>query len=480
MSSLQAAAGRGAGRWRVAIGPVGKALLGILIGVPVGLAVGVNQALLILASGVYWGVDFSQYWTGAISVATGRHVYYWLPGPPIDVAISYPYPPFLAVLLSPLTRFWDSQTARGFWLVFSILCLVLGCYITARLTTVPGQRINGALWLSVLLILPATTWALGLGQISPQLLLIAVGALGLLWSRWPALSGTVMAIGLGIKLFPALLIGYLVARREWRAALLAVGTAGLLVGLTLLVLGGEIYHTYLTQVVPSQRWWLRWPYNVSVAGFFIRLETGPVFSRDPNAYAPFPVLPIAISSLFLVGVCAYGVWRAPAGRAGALAAYSLAIVTMLLTSPMNGNYNILILLLPLTVVLREWASATWWYRAGAYLAVLLLSLPVQLCGDGDWILWTCTLLDGPLAGHFLLFALLLYLCFRRAPRGEDQGRLAEGSQPVASALAPHSTVALVTSGNRRIAATAPCLATRSGWGTRRLSRGGEASRAATG
>ncbi|HLH23007.1 MAG TPA: glycosyltransferase family 87 protein [Chloroflexota bacterium] len=380
------------------------------------------------------GIDFRHSWNGASLVAAGHSPYDWLAENRRPEVGDFQYPPLLALLLVPLTWFLDFPTARLVWFGFGVFCILAGLIATWR-TTGLGLHGTGRRALALCLpLLPASTWALGNGQLSPELFLLIAWIYAAVAGRRAAVAGLLAAVGAYLKSFPGLLLGYFLLRRQWRGFVAAASGGLLLVALSLLVLGWEPHWTYLTRVVPAQRIWIGGPFNVSLAGFVARLfsnngYTTPLIDADTVA----PAL-LALSLALLVGASAYAVWRA--GAASERIAYALCVVVMLLASPINGRYNLLIAALPLAVAAAAVPASRpglWaWLVAAAVLIglptefydlwpvryVLGTAFPVESLSALPWRTgWGILLASGSLFGLLLLAALLFRLCLaQRDPR----------------------------------------------------------------
>jgi hypothetical protein len=100
--------------------------------------------------------------------------------------------------------------------------------------------------------------------------------------------------------------------------------------------------------------------------------------------------------------------------------FAITVGAMLMLSPVNGEYNLIIALLPLAVAStqiqgRDVVRAAWFMAAA-----ILLSLPVDF---SPWLRiaplfsrmgWGTLLAAGPLYGLLALWALLLVLCLESA------------------------------------------------------------------
>jgi hypothetical protein len=371
--------------------------------------------------------DFAVYWQGAATLAAGGDPYGWLLGQ--EEPLKFVHPP----LPPPLTVALDYATVRWLWLGFSALCLLAGLTI--------AWRVSGALWradasallllLAFYALLPETTKALDLGQVSPQLLLIAAGAYAALRRGRPVLAGAVVATGAYLKAFPALLAGFFLLRGRRRAlGAAAVCDAGL-VGLTIPFLGPESWRIYLTGIRPAHRDLVGVPFNVSLTGLLTRL-TGPTGWTSPAVEADaLGQVAILVASASVLAATAYAVWRAVPERPVEDAAYGALVTTSLLTTAMNSHYNIVVFLALAIVTARlqaDWPRQLRWLL----LALLLLRLPVAVCdfwGVRDVCLqhwpdlspeelpwrqgWGNLIAAGPLLGMLVLWGLLLRLGFQR-------------------------------------------------------------------
>jgi hypothetical protein len=146
----------------------------------------------------------------------------------------YLYPPFLAVAMEPLT--WlRCETAQQLWMLFNAGLWLTSAIFMAREVRTLFQS-EGAYTVALLLTLfcfPAW-WGFALGQITFVLLL---GFVGLPWlaRRHPRWAGVVLALFIWIKLYPAILLVWLISNRRWSAvkatviAFAAIGLGVLLV-----------------------------------------------------------------------------------------------------------------------------------------------------------------------------------------------------------------------------------------------------------
>lgn len=362
-------------------------LLVLMLGAAVLLVVatGAIQIIAVVDAWLVPGDDFTPYWNGASSVAAGRSPYGWLtenrPQDPPD----YIYPPLLALLLAPATVILDYATARWLWLAFSVLGVAGGTALVWRSSGICWRGPSRLAALAFVGLLPAVFIALELGQLSPLLLLVIAASYAALGR--PGRAGALLAVGTYLKSFPGLLVGDLLLRRQWRGCVAAVG-AGLALGaVSVAVLGWEPHWAYLTGVIPAQSRWFGGPFNVSLNGFFTRLFMDTPFSSPIVAAPVGGLVLIILSTALLLAATAYAIVGARANAEGERAAFALTVTAMMLAAPINGQYNLVLAVVPLAVVVarvqQAWPHGLRWLL----LVWLLLSLPVEFCDLGLFAQW---------------------------------------------------------------------------------------------
>ena len=160
----------------------------------------------------------------------------------------YLYPPFLAVAMEPLT--WlPCGTAQQAWMVFNAGLWLTSAVLMAREARTLFQS-EGAYTTTLLLTLfcfPAW-WGFALGQITFVLLLGFI-VLPSLARRHPRWAGVVLAVLICIKLYPAILLVWLISNKRWsavKATVIACTAIGLGVVLVVGLPGLLAYHSGIT------------------------------------------------------------------------------------------------------------------------------------------------------------------------------------------------------------------------------------------
>jgi alpha-1,2-mannosyltransferase len=286
------------------------------------------------------------------------------------------HPPFNALLVLPLT-FLPYDIAALLWAILSIV-LYFGVWWFV------GQAFRIHLprhWL-VLLIGLALCWYpfhahLALGQLSFLLTVCVVGCWSLLQQKRDILAGILLSLACMIKLFPGLLLVYLLLRRRWWAIGSAIASMGVLTLLMLVIIGVDDLTFYLTTIIPHDA-----DRFGSVVGNFSlhaaikRLFIGNYLVR-PLIEAPLLATALIIlSSLGVVALLVYQIGRVPPTPTNETVAFALVCVAMLLLSPITWSHALLLLALPCGLFLRDMQEKPRQTEMALFLlALFLVSLP---------------------------------------------------------------------------------------------------------
>jgi hypothetical protein len=195
--------------------------------------------------------------------------------------------------------------------------------------------------------------------------------------------------------------------------------AALIVLATVALYGVQPYLSYLTLSLPPGTIPYAAEFNVSLYGFWARLLTESRYSIPLGDYpGPAKILTL-LSSLTIILICLWANGR-PADELGHRLQVSLWLCAMMLLSPVNGYYNLILLLFPLLNILaylEQHADLNVWRALAA--GVALLWLP------SDWTnwhygihlalhtRWGLLLLTPAVYGQLVLLILLAILVRRR-------------------------------------------------------------------
>jgi Glycosyltransferase family 87 len=302
--------------------------------------------------------DFKQYWQASVNLLQSGDPYATTPEPGSAdqtgaaseaIVIFYPYPPLLAYLIQPLARLQHWQ-AQGVWFGMNCLALSALIWLCIRLSgSLLARRYWGVVILGTLLA-PPTRLSLQLGQVSIMLALLIVAGFALSRRR-PVLAGVLLALGSLVKLYPGLLGLFYVSRCSRRVVWWAVASGALIFALSVLAYGIAPYASYLRKDLLSESYPYTAEFNISLIGFWDRLLS---VSNYAQPLLVWPGLARTIAGALSIGVLAICLWAG--GDSGDALARLLRlgvwICAMLLLAPVNGYYNLVLLLLPLLSALH--------------------------------------------------------------------------------------------------------------------------------
>ncbi|HZW31553.1 MAG TPA: glycosyltransferase family 87 protein [Isosphaeraceae bacterium] len=305
--------------------------------------------------------DFFQDWASARNHWVGLPVYthhaksfpryLGLPPESLGDVVYNAHPPASVFLVLPLGRlaYLDAVLA---WNLVSIAALLASLAIVAA-----GLPELKALWLPAAALLPFCMPVYGnlqQCQLNLALLLMVTAAWALDRSGRPVAAGMLVGAAAAIKLFPAYLVVYLVARGRWRAVLGAAASFLTLNLATAAVLGRQSYDDYLHIVLPYMRVFPTLGFNFSFAGFWNKLfnpaaEGGVVIPLWASpAVARCGTLLSDLVATAIVAAVAYRA-RTPARRD---LAFGAAVTAMLLVAPMTWDISMVFLLVPIALIAR--------------------------------------------------------------------------------------------------------------------------------
>ncbi len=294
--------------------------------------------------------DFSLYYTSALALRSGIDPYYSnleKLGGPLGLELPDPftsnYTPLFLVAFEPLTEL-PIETAYWIWFAVSI------CSMTAALALlIGGYEIGGmAAWMVVglFLLFPGVTTHFQFAQSQFVLLLTLVVMLQGLNHDREKLAGAALAIAIMFKVFPIVMVGFLVSRRRWRVIGWAVVTVVALAVLLLPQFGARDWLQFFKNTGKD-------PYvlsynNMAPAAFFSRLywHFFTVNSSDLIRH-------LIIAGFDLV-VAAITFYVSAHDQVSPDLGFSLWLIAMLLLSPLVWIHYLPLLVIPAVQVAWLW------------------------------------------------------------------------------------------------------------------------------
>lgn len=191
------------------------------------------------------------------------------------------------------------------------------------------------------------------------------------------LSGACLAVAAAIKLYPAYLFLYALARRDWKAI-----TGGAVVGIaitivTMGVFGVDAYRDYVQTVLPELRNVTNNWGNSSLLAFWERLLGDPVETVSPVTTSPLAMKTCVWTSW--LAVTAFAAWRAlqAESRSDKDAAFSVVVLAMLLMSPTTWHHYFVLASIPVCIALQISRRGTW-QRLAVWFAFVALTIAPRL------------------------------------------------------------------------------------------------------
>jgi alpha-1,2-mannosyltransferase len=156
----------------------------------------------------------------------------------------YEYPPPFLLLPTLLRQVVPGFSAfRLLWFVINGIVVAFVMVRVARALPPPAARrallLAPLVWVSL-----PTLSALQKGNVQLMIIALAMLAMLLFERRRFAAGGALLAFATVSKLFPGLLLVYLIVRRQWRAVAWTAAMSSLLVGLSLVVVGARQYAAF--------------------------------------------------------------------------------------------------------------------------------------------------------------------------------------------------------------------------------------------
>ena len=360
--------------------------------------------------------DFQSFYVAALAVRHHTDPY----GPAVDwirtyvasgngslfATKSYVYAPFFALFLSPLT-YLSQHAALLVWDVLNVVFLVGAVYSLLRsagmksgLPTVLALAAAAAVWAAV-----RKEWYLGQSDVFLLFLLSTA-----IWARTAGrgnVAGALLGAAIAVKPAFAVLLPFLLWKREFRFALAGAGTAAILLAVPALWLGPA---TSAHQLQVWSFWsgpYVAFAHNDAPKGILARL-----FTVNPVS-TPLLVAPALVTGGWLiisaaVAVIAAAVIRpAPFGRdARSLIEFGLMIEALLLITPLTEWPYLLLLLIPLLGIFAWLIASGITSRPATIAAIGAVAVAATLYGPANAVEYWALGHVGGSPVHSAVFVLL--------------------------------------------------------------------------
>jgi alpha-1,2-mannosyltransferase len=261
------------------------------------------------------------------------------------------YPPFWAFCFIPFAIF-PFRAALLLFTAISMLALAIGVWAffadqdpnIRRHLTVAGLLITFSFF-------PVYD-SLYMGQVNALLFLFLALVIYFARRDRPWHAGFFIALAALIKIFPAVLILFFAAKRQFKPVVAALLSMFILVAASLPVCGLGLYINYVSKVVPGQTDGGAFYRNQGFSGFFARLLTDNAYV---HSLGNWPVLAHVLSTASGVLVLAAALWvaarRAGHYRVGKLE-FGLCLTATLLALPKSWEHYSVLLLFAYLAIFR--------------------------------------------------------------------------------------------------------------------------------
>jgi alpha-1,2-mannosyltransferase len=327
--------------------------------------------VVILASGIYfarrsgtdpqaYSNDFNVYYYAAREMTAGRDPY----ERSIGDWVAYLYPPLLAELLIPFA-FLPVWMAAYLWFLISAAATFFAAWMSASLVADDNERAEparrvlisaGALFVVMRFVLDN----FDMGQVNAVVTMFAVAHVYLFAKNRKLASALALAFAVALKLTPALLIAYHLARKRLRFAALCVAMTAIVMGASFLPFGQrapQVFTIFVNRTVKNEQGFnLAYSGNQSLRAALARLTGGPAenFDQmdDPVMREPTNVVTIlAALALLASAILAAALARSEAAAAPFFACY-------VLISPLSWKAHFVALIFPIAFLIGQMLSTT--------------------------------------------------------------------------------------------------------------------------
>jgi Glycosyltransferase family 87 len=300
--------------------------------------------------------DFSQEWLSARNYLTGRPVY----SPQFEALIDHTgyrtddivpwngHPPVAVLLTLPFGRL-SYPEAHCAWALLTVILFL------SALTLAAGQRQKPFRWqhllplIALLAVCCPLQTQIQLGQLTGVLVFLVVAAWWADRRERQCLAGACIGLAAAIKLFPAFLFLYWLMQRKWRALIAGLITFVSLNAVAAVLFGTEAFTTYREVIIPWVGQYRRARLNMSMTAFWLRLFNPEYYPDSSWANSPQLANVLIWTSQAAVAILTAVRCRQARTRADRDRALGLAVIGMLLVSPITWDHNYLFLLMPLAV-----------------------------------------------------------------------------------------------------------------------------------
>jgi hypothetical protein len=348
-----------------------------------------------LASPRDW--DFKNFWFWSVALNEGTNPYDHdnllriaaplQPSAELQAEMHCVYPPPSLLLFAPLGGM-SFYVAHALWTVLQIGVYVACLVMLVRLFRPASDKFSTLALATLFCAYWGTAATLSYLQTNHLVLL----GLLLMWRhRERAVAGVWLVLATLAKPVAALVGLYLLVRGKWKGLVATAAAAMVVLGLTWLLLGGELFSQFFTSTGVGEHYKIAQSTNQSLSAVLLR---GTGASATAGSLTKQPLVLGSIAAVLLASSAIMLRLRGPADPY----AFHLAIATALLTYPATLTHYGVLLLLPLAFLLQQ-APPTPRARWGLVLVVAIVFLlsALRLTFGAMLVVWGTTSLMGLMA-----------------------------------------------------------------------------------
>ena len=292
----------------------------------------------------------------------------------------YLYPPLLAIALAPMVTLSSSyQTHITVWFVVNTACLILGVWLVTR--ELPSKRLQVGLWVLPPLFAPVFLAYLH-GQVTIILFTLIAGAWASARRGNANMAGALLALAAWIKVYPVVILGLFLLRRDWKALRAAIIT-GIALGILQIVMAGpENMAVFVTRILPEMGTTgqtFGYHANVSLFGFFGRLFLPHPFVDKPlvDSHLLFTASRLIASFMLMLTLVVLILRDRTATGSRFDLQYALVIVSMILLTSSIGVSGLVVLILVYAILFATPARSFEKKRIWMWCLITLLLSPID-------------------------------------------------------------------------------------------------------
>ena len=291
------------------------------------------------------------------------------------VFVSYaPFPPFTSIVFAPFLIF-PVATAKIIFNIFSVLLFVYTLIRAGKFFGLPPW----ITWLVPVIFFVPLRNNIFFGQ--SYLLLFALLIEGFMAHKKGRLmlSSVLWAIAIVFKLFPLVILFYLLAKKQYKPVLYCMVACAVLGIISVLINGFASWQYYVFTIFPrASNGELNDSYTYLFQSAFMLLKNLFVYDavQNPNVWYNSILVFITSMAFFKALLLACCVGASLQKKTSDFMAFACWITASMLLSPNGSSYSLILLLLPLLALYNEAESIK--YKIGAIVLVwLICSIPIQ-------------------------------------------------------------------------------------------------------